>query len=140
MYSLIKNNGDVSSLTLLDKKVIDWGQVPFKRLKKHRLVTLWKIICSPWPLFYPNIIMFTIMTLPCMTLENCAYWRGCVTAVKFILFNFDNYSPSIAMELKVSKEIRGKWQNQRSETHKINMSPEHYLWSCKQQGSTLKNF
>ena len=27
-------------------------------------------------------------------------------AVQFILFNFANYSPSIAMELKVSKEIR----------------------------------
>ena len=29
---------------------------------------------------------------------------GCVTAVQFILFNFSNYSPSIAMELEVSKE------------------------------------
>ena len=36
------------------------------------------------------------------------FYRGCVTAVKFILFNFANYSPSIAMELKVSKEITGK--------------------------------
>ena len=34
--------------------------------------------------------------------------RGCVTAVQFILFNFANYSPSIAMELKVSKEITCK--------------------------------
>ena len=39
-------------------------------------------------------------------------------AVQFILFNFANHSPSIAMELKVSKEITGKWQNQRSETNK----------------------
>ena len=39
-------------------------------------------------------------------------------AVLFILFNFANYSPSIAMEIKVSKEITGKWQNQRSETNK----------------------
>ena len=29
-------------------------------------------------------------------------------AVQFILFNFANYSPSIVMELKVSKEITGK--------------------------------
>ena len=43
---------------------------------------------------------------------------GCVTAVQFILFSFANYSPSIVMELKVSKEITGKWQNQRSETKK----------------------
>ena len=29
-------------------------------------------------------------------------------AVQLILFNFANHSPSIAMELKVSKEITGK--------------------------------
>ena len=29
-------------------------------------------------------------------------------AVQFILFNFVNYSPSIAMELKVSKEFTCK--------------------------------
>ena len=34
------------------------------------------------------------------------------------LFNFANHSPSITMELKVSKEITCKWQNQRSETNK----------------------
>ena len=39
-------------------------------------------------------------------------------AVQFILFNFANFSPSIAMELKVSKEITRKWQNQRSVTNK----------------------
>ena len=39
-------------------------------------------------------------------------------AVQFILFNFANYSLSIAMELKVSKEITGKLQNPRSETNK----------------------
>ena len=41
-------------------------------------------------------------------------------AVQFVLFNFASYMylPSIAMELKVSKEITGKWQNQRSETNK----------------------
>ena len=36
--------------------------------------------------------------------------RGHVTAVQFILFNFANYSPSIAMKLKVSKEITCKLQ------------------------------
>ena len=39
-------------------------------------------------------------------------------AVQIILFNFANYSPSIGMELKVSKEITWKWQNQRFETNK----------------------
>ena len=48
--------------------------------------------------------------------------RGCVTAVQFILFNFANYSPSIVMELKVSKEITCKWQSQRFETNKHDVS------------------
>ena len=39
-------------------------------------------------------------------------------AVQLILFNFSNYTPSIAMDLKVCKEIAGKSQNQRSETNK----------------------
>ena len=39
-------------------------------------------------------------------------------AVQLILFNFSNYAPSIAMDLKVSKEIAGKSQNQRFETNK----------------------
>ena len=39
-------------------------------------------------------------------LQYCAIFV--VTAVQFILFNFAKYSPSIAMELKVSKEITGK--------------------------------
>jgi len=53
-------------------------------------------------------------------------------AAQFILFNFANYLPSIAMEVKVSKEIRDPRQT--------NMSPEHYFdVNCKQQRSTLKN-
>ena len=51
------------------------------------------------------------------TVSKLANWRGRVTAVHFILFNFANFSPSIAMELKVlSKEIPCKWQNQRFES------------------------
>ena len=34
------------------------------------------------------------------------------------LFNFANFSPSIAMELKVSKEIACKLQNQKSDANK----------------------
>ena len=48
--------------------------------------------------------------------------RGCVTAVQFILFNLANYSPSIVMELKVSKEITCKCQSQRFETNKHDVS------------------
>ena len=44
---------------------------------------------------------------------NRSIERGCVTAVQFILFNFADYSPSVAMKLKYMK-----WQNQRSETNK----------------------
>ena len=43
---------------------------------------------------------------------------GCVIEIHFILFNFASYLPSIAMELKVSKEITCKCQNQRSVTNK----------------------
>ena len=45
-------------------------------------------------------------------------------AVQFTLFNFANYSPSIAMELKVpvSKEITCKLQNQRFGTNKCLLS------------------
>ena len=43
---------------------------------------------------------------------------GCVTAVHFILFNFASYSPSIAMELIVSKESTCKRHKQRFETNK----------------------
>ena len=39
-------------------------------------------------------------------------------AVQFILFNFADYSPSIAMELKVTKGFMCKCQNQRSVTNK----------------------
>ena len=47
-------------------------------------------------------------------------FKGAVSwqLVQFILFNFANYSPSIAMELKVSTEITCKWQNQRCKTNK----------------------
>jgi len=45
--------------------------------------------------------------------------RGCVMAVQIILFNLADYSPSIAMELKVSKEITCKWQSQRFEILKL---------------------
>ena len=34
--------------------------------------------------------------------------KGLCHAVQFILFNFANYSPSVVMEFKVSKEITGK--------------------------------
>ena len=34
--------------------------------------------------------------------------KGRVTAAQLLLFNFANYSPSIAMRLKVSKEITCK--------------------------------
>ena len=49
------------------------------------------------------------------TMQNIVIlFKGAV----LIFFNFANYSPSIAMEVKVSKEITCKWQNQRSETSK----------------------
>ena len=41
-------------------------------------------------------------------LRSTLFKRSCVTAVQFILFNFANYSSSVAMELEVSKEITCK--------------------------------
>ena len=63
-------------------------------------------------LFRHNFWIFFSLSLPVYR------YSGCVTAVQFILFYFANYSPSIAMELKVGKEIACKWQNQRLETNK----------------------
>ena len=62
---------------------------------------------------------FSLTTCGFFSLSLPVYrYSGCVTAVQFILFYFANYSPSIAMELKVGKEIACKWQNQRLETNK----------------------
>ena len=43
-------------------------------------------------------------------------------AVRFILFNFVNYSPSIAMEFKVSKEIT--CNDKIRDPRQTNMSPD----------------
>ena len=53
--------------------------------------------------------------------------KGAVSrqSIQFILFNFANYSPSIAMELKVSKEIHVN--DEIRDPRQTNMSPEHYL-------------
>ena len=48
-----------------------------------------------------------------VAMAMCKSCTSCVTAVQFILIYFANYSPSIAMEFKVGKEITCKWQNQR---------------------------
>ena len=100
------------AITYTNKTNIYWA-----RCNNHD--ELWKILNSPFCHYVPK--------------------RGCVTALQFILFNFANYSPSwsIARELKVSKEITCKWQNQRFETNKY--VSWALFWSCKQQGSTLKN-
>ena len=52
--------------------------------------------------------------------------RGCVTAVQYIWFNFANYSSSIAMELKVSKEITCKCKIRY--LRQTNMSPAHFFF------------
>ena len=59
--------------------------------------------------------------IACFPLKYIWLWaalKGLCHGVQSILFNFANYSPSIAMELKASKEITCKWQNQRSKTNK----------------------
>ena len=51
----------------------------------------------------PLLCAFTVRLRLCAFTVLC-----CVTAVQIIKFNFAHYSPSIAMELKVSKEITSK--------------------------------
>ena len=50
--------------------------------------------------------------------DSCTTANGWQRHLQFILFSFSNYSPLIPMELKVSKGITCKWQNQRSLTNK----------------------
>ena len=68
-------------------------------------------------------LMALLLLLPCyraQSIDACKIWviKGPVTAVQLILFNFANYLPSIAMELKVTKEIMCKLRNQSCETNK----------------------
>ena len=46
-------------------------------------------------------------------------------AVQFILFNFANNSPSIAMELEATKKLHGN--DKIRDSRQTNMSPEHYF-------------
>ena len=46
-------------------------------------------------------------------------------AVQFILFNFANYLPSIAMELKVRKKLHVN--DKIRDPRQTNMFPEHYF-------------
>ena len=55
------------------------------------------ILCYPWGTWGIRNFLF---------LNTCIFIKGAVSRqVQCILFNFANYSPSIAMEVKVSKEI-----------------------------------
>ena len=92
------------------------------RNKRRQILTI--LTVPSWQFhFFPDRSCLQIQNISLQISEVCQaieidVKRGCVTAVQFILFNFANYSPSIAMELKVSKEIACKWPNQRSETKK----------------------
>ena len=81
---------------------------------------------------------YKVCQLHLSLIVHVAPLKGAGTAVQLILFNFANYSPSISMELKVSKEITCVNDKIRDPLQ-TNMSPQHYFLSCKQQGSTMKN-
>ena len=57
--------------------------------------------------------------------QNLNLLKGLCHAVNFILFNFANYTPSITMELKVSKELQVN--DKIGDPRQTNMSPEHYF-------------
>ena len=95
------------------------GEFGRARGRKERSPRAWSRANSlPLPFRTPDTQAIRIHAICSNIDDRQETERGCVTAVQFILFNFANYSPSIVMELKVSKEITGKWQNQRSETNK----------------------
>ena len=55
----------------------------------------------------------TEVAIDSLRINRVSVWKGLCDSspVQFILFNFANNSPSITMEIKVSKEITGIWQN-----------------------------
>ena len=80
--------------------------VPCKRMKRNVPVYMESDTNSHRFEFVPVSCIYP--TLFSGTWPLCfwlAHERGCVAAVQFILFNFAIHPPSIAMELKVSKEI-----------------------------------
>ena len=90
--------------TRSDRSEFVFRPVPCKRMKRNVCMesdtNSYRSEFVPVSCIYPTL--FSGTWPPCFWL---AYERGCITAVQFILFNFANYPPSIAMELKVSKEI-----------------------------------
>ena len=90
--------------TKSDRSELVVRPVPCKRMKRNvymeRDTNSYRSEFVPVSCIYPTLFSGTWPL--CFWL---AHERGCVTAVQFVLFNFAKYLPSIAMELKVSKEI-----------------------------------
>ena len=55
----------------------------------------------------------TEVAIDSLRINRVSVWKGLCDSspVQFFLFYFANNSPSITMEIKVSKEITGIWQN-----------------------------
>ena len=93
--------------TKSDRSEFVFRPVPCKRMKRNVPVYMesdtnsYRFEFVPVSCIYPTLFSGTWPL--CFWL---AHERGCVAAVHFILFNFAIYPPSIAMELKVNKEIR----------------------------------
>ena len=87
-----------------DRSEFVFRPVPCKRMKRNVYMesdtNSYRSEFVPVSCIYPTLFSGTWPL--CFWL---AHERGCVAAVQFILFNFAIYPPSIAMELKVSKEI-----------------------------------
>ena len=68
---------------------------------------------------------FSQVILKLSELQRKGVWLKGLCQVQFILFNSANYWPSIAMKLKISKEIT--CNDKIRDPRQTNMSPEHYF-------------
>ena len=92
-----------------------WQQVIGQKIKREwTKLTRWRLICFQRDPPIPSRTKCNVQGGKNASVLK----RGYVTVVQLIFSNFAKYSPSIAMELKESKEITCKWQNQiGSETY-----------------------
>ena len=99
----------------IEMRIFTWSHLGILKLRTSR-TELKEGHLSKVPLLLPPSFLFP----PSSVALVFVYFevKGAVTAVQFIFFYFTNYSPSIAMELKVGKKITCKWQNQRLEINK----------------------
>ena len=110
-----KERGNMDPRNENIEKILTMRKLAMRRLaKRQKAGVLSRIGVRPSASPFKKASMFNRVQATSATgkkyfqnFQNC-FLKGAVTAVQFILLNFANYSPSIAMELKVSKQITCK--------------------------------